>query len=85
MLLRVLCRVSSGKVPVSRLKELFENELTFKHFAAGRTPHKSLNRNNLKVSYSCMENMADIIKRHNNNVLSPSNTPSTTKRQVLAN
>ena len=40
--------------------------MIYKHFPAGHTLHKILNRNNIKVSYSCMENMATIIKRHNN-------------------
>ena len=36
-----------------------------KHFPKGSKLHKIFNRNTVKVSYSCMENMSKIIKGHN--------------------
>ena len=43
--------------------------LVSKHFPKNSPLHKIFNRNTLKLSYSCMPNMATIIKRHNNKVL----------------
>ena len=40
-----------------------------KHFPRGHAYAKIFNRSTLKVSYSCMPNMATIIKNHNNSVL----------------
>ena len=40
-------------------------KLIDKHFPVGSKLHKVFNRNTVKVSYSCMPNMANIIKRHN--------------------
>ena len=42
-----------------------------KHFPRNHRYHKLFNRNNVKVSYSCMKNMAAIISSHNHKVLSP--------------
>ena len=42
-----------------------------KHFPRGHVYAKIFNRNTLKVSYSCMPNMATIVKNHNNSVLKP--------------
>ena len=40
-----------------------------KHFPKSHSLHKILNRNNtIKVSYSCMNNVSEIIKQHNKNV-----------------
>ena len=36
-----------------------------KHFPKGNKLHKLFNKNNVKVSYSCMNNMNAIIKSHN--------------------
>ena len=33
--------------------------------------HKVFNRNTVKTSYSCMQNMSKIYKRHNSNITSP--------------
>ena len=46
-------------------------QLVTKHFPANHPLHKIFNRNTLKLSYSCMPNMATIIKRHNNKILKP--------------
>ena len=40
-----------------------------KHFPINHEYHKLFNRNNVKVSYSCMSNMETIIKMHNAKVL----------------
>ena len=42
-----------------------------KHFSEDRDLKKLFNRNNVKVSYSCMPNMASIIKSHNSRILTP--------------
>ena len=39
-----------------------------KHFPNGHRLHKIFNKNTLKVSYSCMENMESIIKSHNSRI-----------------
>ena len=41
-----------------------------KHFPKDHRYHKIFNKNTVKVSYSCMDNMERIIKQHNNKVLS---------------
>ena len=39
--------------------------LVHRHFPKTNTLHKTFNRNTIKVSYSCTENMANVIKSHN--------------------
>ena len=39
-----------------------------KHFPKSHLLHKIFNRNTIKVSYSCMNNVSQIIKQHNRNV-----------------
>ena len=39
-----------------------------KHFPKSHLLHKIFNRNTIKVSYSCMNNVSQIIKLHNRNV-----------------
>ena len=46
-------------------------ELVDKHFPRHHRYHKLFNRNNVKTSYSCMSNMANIISGHNAKVLTP--------------
>ena len=41
-----------------------------KHFPSHHRLHKVCNKNNIKVSYSCMPNMAAIITRHNKKLFS---------------
>eukprot|EP00116_Pleurobrachia_bachei_P002966 sb/3463228/ len=41
-----------------------------RHFPPSHPLHKILNRNSVKVSYSCMKNMDRIIKAHNKNLVS---------------
>lgn len=43
--------------------------LVARHFPKGSRLHKIFNGNTLKLSYSCMPNMAAAIKQHNNKVL----------------
>ena len=45
-----------------------------KHFPVHHKLHKILNRNNVKVSYSCMPNMASQISSHNQRTLSKPKT-----------
>ena len=42
-----------------------------KHFPQGHKFHKIFNKNNVKVSYSCMANMKSIISSHNKTILTP--------------
>lgn len=44
-----------------------------KHFSNDKELKKLFNRNNVEVSYSCMPNMASIIKGHNSKILAPTN------------
>ena len=44
-------------------------QLVTKHFPKGHKLSKVFNRNNVKVSYSCMPNVASIIKSHNKKIL----------------
>ena len=46
-------------------------KLMKKHFPNGNSLHKVFNKNTLKVSYSCMGNMASIISSHNRTILNP--------------
>ena len=43
-------------------------QLIAKHFPRSHKLHKIFNRNTVKVSYSCMNNMSKIIKGHNKKV-----------------
>ena len=45
-------------------------QLITKHFPRSHKLHKIFNRNTVKVSYSCMNNMSKIIKGHNKKVTS---------------
>ena len=40
-----------------------------KHFPKHHKYYKLFNRNNVKISYSCMQNMASVIQNHNTNLL----------------
>ena len=51
-----------------------------KHFPKSHKLHKIFNRNNLKVSYSCTTNMANIIKSHNQKILNENNEASDKKK-----
>ena len=49
-------------------------KLVSKHFGKDNRYHAILNRNNVKVSYSCMGNMKSIITAHNRKILSEKST-----------
>ena len=49
-------------------------KLIDKYFPKTNKFHKIFNRNNVKVSYSCLLNFANIIKSHNNRILSEEKT-----------
>ena len=53
--------------------------LVDQHFPKEHQLHKICNRNTLKISYSCMNNMASITKAHNNRIIShdPKQEPDT--------
>ena len=44
-------------------------QLTDKHFLQHHKYRKLFNRNNIKISYSCMPNMASVIRNHNTSLL----------------
>ena len=48
-------------------------KLVSKHFPQQHKYHTLFNMNNIKVSYSCMENMGAIINKHNKKILSNNN------------
>ena len=47
--------------------------LVKKHFSKHRY-HKIFNKNNIKVSYCCMDNMEKLVKKHNSNILKKDDT-----------
>ena len=47
--------------------------LICKHFPQQHRLHKIFNKNNMKVSYSCLPNMNNIINAHNKRILHPTN------------
>ena len=49
-------------------------KLIAKHFPENSRLHKIFNKNAVKVSYSCMPNLANIIKAHNNEVSKDTST-----------
>ena len=63
----------------TNIGEQFLN-LVQKHFPEENKFHQIFNKNNVKVSYSCNQNMANIIRKHNNKVLNtdPDKTQSNT-------
>lgn len=52
-------------------------KLISKHFPKQHKYHSLFNKNNIKVSYSCMDNMKTIINRHNKKVLDAANDDNT--------
>ena len=52
-------------------------QLISRHFPKGHKLHKIFNRNNVKVSYSCMPNVGSIISSHNKSVLESYKAPCT--------
>ena len=60
-------------------------QLVDKHFPRSHKLHKIFNRNNLKVSYSCTTNMANIIKSHNQKILNENNGVSNERKYNCRN
>ena len=46
-------------------------QLLSKHFPKDHEMHKIFNKNNVKISYSCMNNIISILSTHNKNILNP--------------
>ena len=44
-------------------------KLIVKHFPKQHKYHKIFNKNMIKLSYSCIQNMGNIINKHNNKLL----------------
>ena len=71
--------MSYGSTPLSA-KTLKTNiarsflHLVDTHFPAGHKLHKIFNRNTVKVSYSCMNNVRSIITNHNTRIIRKSQT-----------
>ena len=61
----------------TNINKVFLHLLT-KHFPPHHHLHKVCNKNNVKVSYSCMPNMAVIISRHNKVFLPQRTEPANT-------
>ena len=51
-------------------------KLVRKHFTPEHKLHSLFNRMNLKLSYSCMPNIGNIIKSHNSKILNENQIPS---------
>ena len=60
-------------------------ELVTKHFPKHHRYATIFNKNNLKISYSCMPNMSQIISRHNKTILNQISTISSTKKLKMCN
>ena len=64
---------SFSKTVSTKFGDYFLNLLD-KHFPKNHTFHSIFNRNNVKVSYSCTENIKSIISDHNKTILNKSET-----------
>ena len=75
----IWCSPPFNKSVQTNIGEQFLN-LVQKHFPEENKFHQIFNKNNVKVSYSCSQNMANIIRKHNNKVLNtdPDKTQSNT-------
>ena len=51
--------------------------LVSKHFPKNHRYNKIFNKNSIKVSYSCKDNLQTIIKKHNEKILETGKTPPT--------
>ena len=60
-------RTNVGKIFLSLVK---------KHFPPHHKLHKLFNKNNIKVSYSCMDSIEKIINNHNSAILRPNTPPN---------
>ena len=58
----------------TNIGKLFFN-LLLKHFPREHLLHKIFNRNTIKLSYSCTDNLERIIKKHNSKIIRKSSAP----------
>ena len=49
-------------------------QLLSKHFPKDHEMHKIFNKNTVKISYSCMNNISSMLSTHNKNILNPKQT-----------
>ena len=71
--------MSFGSTPLSaktNIARSFLHQVDI-HFPAGHKLHKIFNRNTVKVSYSCMNNVRSIITNHNTRIIKKSQTQAT--------
>ena len=61
----ILLFISNVKINISKICLPFLD----KHFPKHRKYYKLFNRNNVKVSYSCIQNMTSVIQNHSTNLL----------------
>jgi len=54
-----------------------------KHFPKSHKLHRILNRNNLKISYSCTASIANMIKNHSQKVLNDNSEVTNRKKMQL--
>ena len=54
-----------------------------KHFLRHQKFHKLLNRNNVKLSYSCMPSMKNAIQKHNSKINQQQNLQMSNKKQIV--
>ncbi len=54
-----------------------------KHFLSHHSLSKIFNKNTIKVSYSCCQNMVNIIRSHNNRIINPTVTEPATMHLVV--
>ena len=59
-------------------------QLLDKHLPANHHLHMVFNRNNVKVSYSCMPNTSSIIKAHNKRILQDQHATATATAEAIA-
>ena len=58
-----------NKAVLTNIAKIFLR-LINRHFPKSHRPHRIFNRNTVKVSYSCMQNMSKIYKGHNGKITS---------------
>ena len=63
-------KILPGPISVKILKVILRIFLRLldKHFGRNHKCHKIFNRNNVKISYSCIDNIENIISSHNKEI-----------------
>ena len=67
--LEILFNPTFNKAVSTNASKIFLRVIN-RHFPTSHRPHKIFNRNTVKVSYSCMQNMSKIYKEHNSKITS---------------